>query len=63
MRGTSKITDGCQNIEQPVPSKRKSSKKDPNVNKQIATYCKVSRYRHVVRNDKKLLTNLKNTSY
>ena len=31
-------TDGCQNVKRSVSSKRKSSKKDPNTNKQITTY-------------------------
>ncbi len=38
MKGASKTTDGCKNVKRSVSPKRKSSKKDPNVNKQIATY-------------------------
>ena len=38
MKRASKTTDGCKNVKRSVSPKRKSSKKDPNVNKQIATY-------------------------
>ena len=38
MEETSKTLDGYQNVKRTESSKRKSSKKDPNVNKQVTTY-------------------------
>ncbi len=38
MKKDSKTIDGCQNVKRSVLPRRKSSKKDPNVNKQITTY-------------------------
>ncbi len=38
MKRASKTTDGCKNVKRSVSPKRKSSKKDPNANKQITTY-------------------------